>query len=295
MAKIIKADGTAAASRGAVMGLAGLAAEAQTLVLEARQEAARIVAEARAEADAACESAAEKAYAEGFARGRCDGHADGRQQGLEQAKEAFAARAEGLVELAGRIVRELADARAELLRCGRSELLDFALTVARKVVGEVAAHDPAAASENLRKALELSDSAREVCVKVHPSQLEALCECLPALSESLGRGGAVRLVGDAGVSPGGAKLFSASGEIDATIETQMANIAEALLGPHPGPGAGEWYRGDRGPRGEDGAPAGEGRKHPVQLTGGTWRRGAAGGSPDAADETSDAATEAGKA
>jgi hypothetical protein len=37
-------------------------------------------------------------------------------------------------------------------------------------------------------------------------------------------------VGDATVSPGGAKVNTDGGEIDATIETQLDNVVEALLG-----------------------------------------------------------------
>jgi hypothetical protein len=37
-------------------------------------------------------------------------------------------------------------------------------------------------------------------------------------------------VGDATISPGGAKVNTDGGEIDATIETQLDNVVEALLG-----------------------------------------------------------------
>ena len=236
MARIIKAETIeqGGAEPGAVLNLADLAAEARSIILDARKDAARIVAEARVVADGVCDQAAEKGYAEGLARGRNDGYAEGHKQGLDAAAEEFASRARGLTETAERIVQELAAARAELLHRARCEMLDFALELASKVVGRVAAGDAGAARENLRKVLELAPCAPEVCVKVHPSQVEALRLCLPALAEALGRTGQVRLVGDEGISPGGVKLLSPRGEIDATIETQLSNIAEALLGTDAG-------------------------------------------------------------
>jgi len=232
MARIIKANSSPAPDRGegGVMNLADIAAEARAVILDARKDAARIVAEARAVADSVCDQAAEKGYAEGFARGQNDGYADGHKQGLAEAKEQLAARADGLIELAEKIVRELTAARAELLHRGRCEMLDFALELAAKIVGRLAARDAGAARENLRKALELADCAQEVCVKVHPSQLDDLRSCLPKFTEALGRTGQARLVGDEAISPGGVKLFSPQGEIDATIETQLSNVVEALLG-----------------------------------------------------------------
>jgi len=236
MARIIKAKTGPAADTGEtpVMNLADIAAEARAIILDARKDAARVVAEARAAAEGVCDQAAEKGYAEGFARGQNDGYADGHKQGLAEGKEELAARAEDLVKLAERTVGELTAARGELLHRGRCEMLDFALALAEKIVGRLAVEDPAAARENLAKALELASFSQELRVKVHPSQLADLQACLPKFTEAFGRSGEVRLVGDEAISPGGVKLSSPQGEIDATIETQFSNIVEALLG---GPGA----------------------------------------------------------
>ena len=109
-------------------------------------------------------------------------------------------------------------------------MLDFALELAAKIVGRIAAEGATAARENLRKALELAEASAAVCVKVNPAQLAGLNLCLPELLEALGRSGEVRMVGDEAVSPGGVKVQTDCGEIDATIETQWANVVEALLG-----------------------------------------------------------------
>jgi len=218
------------AAQQAIRGLSDLAAEAQTVMLDARQQAARVLAEARSQADACCEAAAARGYAEGLARGSGDGYSDGLKKGLAEGRQKMAEQSAELIAQLGAIVRELAGARDEMLHTGRCELLDFALELAAKIVGHVAVRDIGAARQNLRKALELADRGRQLCVKVNPLQLEALVEHLPELTESLGNSGRVRLVGDATVSPGGAKVHTDGGEIDATIETQLDNVVEALLG-----------------------------------------------------------------
>jgi len=220
----------AAAAELAIRGLDDLTAEARTVMLDARRQAAKIVAEARAQADASCDAAAAKGYARGLARGQKEGYKDGRRKGQAEARHELAARSEEVVAQLRAVVRELREARAEVLHAGRCELLDFALLLAGKIVGRVAVREISAARENVRKVLELTDRARELHVKVNPGQLEALAEHMPELIESLHHTGRVRLVGDKDISPGGAKLHTAGGEIDATIETQLANIVEALLG-----------------------------------------------------------------
>lgn len=236
MARIIKASSTDGSppADSAVRNLADIAAEARSIVLDARRDAARIVAEARAEADAVCDAAAKKGYAEGLARGRNDGYADGQRQGAEEAAKRFSAEAADLIELARKITEELASARAELLHQARCEMLDFAMELAEKIVGRVATTEISAARENLRKVLERADCAQGLTVKVNPSQLERLRGTFAELVDALGCTGEVRLVPDGRISPGGAKLVASEGEIDATIQTQLANVAEAVLGQPSG-------------------------------------------------------------
>ena len=49
------------------------------------------------------------------------------------------------------------------------------------------------------------------------------------LVETLGCGG-VRVMADESITPGGVKVLCRGGEIDATIETQLANVAASLAG-----------------------------------------------------------------
>jgi hypothetical protein len=43
----------------------------------------------------------------------------------------------------------------------------------------------------------------------------------------------VKLAGDQQVGPGGVKLSTRNGQVDATIETQLANVARMLTGRGP--------------------------------------------------------------
>ena len=102
MARIIKSESLkgSQAPAQAALSLEGFATEARQVVLDARKEAARIVAEARGQADAAARAAGEKGYAEGLTRGQADGFEEGRNAGLTEAHQEVLARSAGLVELA---------------------------------------------------------------------------------------------------------------------------------------------------------------------------------------------------
>ncbi|MCK4602940.1 MAG: hypothetical protein KAU28_10770 [Phycisphaerae bacterium] len=231
MTRVIKADGSGAdqAGRASVLHLVDLATEARQVVLEARKEAARIVAEAKHSAGAARKQAAEEARAEGFDRGRSDGYTDGLQKAQAEVGEKFAAESAELLALARSVVEALLAGRAEQRENIHQQVLAFAVELAEKIVGHVAATDISAAEANLAKALELAGGGRLV-VKVNPNQLERLRKRCGKITETLGLSGDIRLIGDERIGPGGVKVLGARGEIDATIRTQLANVVEALFG-----------------------------------------------------------------
>jgi len=262
MARIIKARGAAgpAGQRAAVLKLADFAAEARALVLEARKQAARIVGDARGKAEDAERQAGEKGYAEGFARGRDEGHAEGQRRAMTEAREKLAAESGDLLPLARKAVEELSAAQTQLGVSARRELIELAVQIAERIVGPIASVNIDAACENLAKALELANRSSEVTVAVNPDQLDRLRQHCPDLAESLGFGGRIRWVANEGISAGGVKVRSRRGQIDATIETQLDNVAKALLGPLPDDGAGAGDKaGDKAPEKGVYVPAGSPR------------------------------------
>lgn len=224
MVRVIKSQSSAASE--ALVGLHDFAEQARAVVLQARQEAARIVAQARLQAEQTHEQATQAGYAEGLARGRADGLAAGSTAGAalqaDQADADLAALARSvLAEVAGSAARHDAEA---------AELLDLALEIARKVVAQVAVSDLSAARANLAKVLELSAASREMLVRVNAGQLAELRSACTQLIDELAIRGKVTLVGDEQIAPGGVKLQTRHGELDATIRRQLDNVIDALLG-----------------------------------------------------------------
>jgi flagellar assembly protein FliH len=217
-------------ARAGILSMPDFAAEARNIVLEARKDAARIMSEAHAKAEAIQREARQKGYSEGFARGQTDGHAEGHQEARADAHSAISGRYSELLEWAGEVVQGLSAARDESRRGAAGEVLEMAILLAEKIVNRVAAVDVEAARANLAKVVERAHFTGEAVVKVNPGQLEDLRDSFGDLVDALGAGGTVRLTGDERVSPGGVKLVSRHGQIDATIETQLANVARALLG-----------------------------------------------------------------
>lgn len=239
MKRVIKAETMRGGevSTPAPLDLTDVGAEARRVLAEARAKAQQLIAEAQNEAVAVLQEAQQRGYQEGLPRGRVEGLAEGRRDAEQQAGARLTTDAAELMDLARKVVDELAAGRADILQQGRAELLNLAVEIAEKIVAQVAHADIEAAGANLAKVLELADSAADIVVKVNPDQLQRLQRRLPDLLELLRVRGRVSLVGDGRISRGGARLLGRHGEIDATIETQLANVVEALLGPKGGTGS----------------------------------------------------------
>lgn len=163
---------------------------------------------------------------------------EGCEQGLEDAREQ-AARSErlriaGEVEALGELLRKVAAGveatRSELVTAGERELVKLALAVAEKIVKAQVASGAPVATENLRRAIELTVRRTQVKALVHPQDLSLIEEYLPRLRRDFSDLGPVTLEPSAAVERGGILLQTPTGSVDATLGTQLAEIERGLLG-----------------------------------------------------------------
>jgi flagellar assembly protein FliH len=109
------------------------------------------------------------------------------------------------------------------------ELLDLAVELARQVVRAEIAVNREAVLPVVREALALlSQDARAVQVVIHPADAELLRQ---HLADDLARGG-WRVLEDRRVEPGGVRVLSSSGEIDATLTTRWQRALATLGQDH---------------------------------------------------------------
>ncbi len=229
MAHIIKANQIEEPPPEALR-LEDLVRQADEGLADAQAQATKILVAARRQGHELSLRAEEKGYREGFTRGRKEGFAEGERRAHQAIERKLQQQTTELLAQARRVVAELTDARANLLNSARDEMLRFALELAERIVGHIAVADSQVARQNLAKALELADATGRICIRVNPSQLQLLQKYGRELTETLAMDGHIELTADETIAPGGVKLTTRSGQIDATIQTQLDNVAEALLG-----------------------------------------------------------------
>lgn len=119
--------------------------------------------------------------------------------------------------------------RHRIAQRNESALAELALKIARKVIGEQLAADPALVARIVADTIRELEPSTAIEVHVHPEDV-AIIEASRTELERLVQGsGAVTVLADDTVARGGVVLISPVGEVDARIETKLHVLETAFL------------------------------------------------------------------
>lgn len=153
---------------------------------------------------------------------------DARQIGFREGEAAGRTAAQNeiqpLVERFARTIDELAALRPRLREQAERDLVRLAVAIARRVVRRELTIDPQAITGLVKAALEQLSAGERIRVRVHPEDEAAVRSCLAAA----GRAASVEVAGDAALERGSAILETERGNLDASAETQLAEIERGL-------------------------------------------------------------------
>jgi flagellar assembly protein FliH len=204
-------------------------AAARSLLLRARSQAEQLIAAAQREADELKEAGRAEGVREGFEKGK----ADGTQQGAEAGRrEAFEKHQKELAATVGALkaaAAEIEARRFDLEAQGIREVVQLAAAIARKVTKRQGLIDPEVLAANLTEAMKMAVAAADVRVGIHPSQRTTLTEALPQLRTDWPALKHIELVDDASLSPGGCRVFTRGGLVDADLDSQLDRVIGDLL------------------------------------------------------------------
>lgn len=209
-------------------------AQAQAIIQRARQQADQILADVRSQAQAIRQNAYDAGFTagreDGLRKGTEDGLAAGRQQALAEHRQSLRQLAQTLTA----VVKEIDESRCRLESQAASEVVKLAVAIARRVTKLQGSLDDRVLTENVRAAMKLVVRSTDVRIAVHPSQKQVLTQVLPLLQVDWPAISHVEIVADDALSPGGCRVFTAQGKIDADLDAQIDRVAADLL-----PGGGQ--------------------------------------------------------
>ena len=202
---------------------------AKSVLLKAKLQAEQLIASAIEQAEQLKEEARQEGSREGFEHGHAEGARHGTEAGRQQALQQHSAELTSLVNSLRETLSQIDAHRMSIENDGTAEVVKLAIAVARRVIKKQAAVDPEVLEANLGEAMKLAVGAADLRIAVNPAQRASLNDALPRLKLKWPGLTHVELMDDAGVAPGGCRIFTRSGSIDADLDAQLERIVGELL------------------------------------------------------------------
>jgi flagellar assembly protein FliH len=158
------------------------------------------------------------------AAARAEGHADGLEAGLAEGRGRLAAALSAL-EAAHAEVLALRASTAEAVE---RDAVELAVQLAEKIVAGSLDAEPERVLDVVRGALRRLSERRRVTVLVHPDDLELVRAAADGFAAELGGIEHCEVQAERRLARGGAVVRTEEGQIDASIETQLARARELV-------------------------------------------------------------------
>ena len=164
-----------------------------------------LISRAREEAQNIKEAAAKEGYQDGLSQARAD---------LDDVKNAITA---------------FLSAKQEVFEYIAPDIMEISVEIAQKIIKKELQQDPTIILDNITEILKgLSKEETKITLRVNPVQVSLLKAEIPEVMNSVGLEAKVLIVPDETIMEGGCMVTTTNGVIDATIETQLSVISEAL-------------------------------------------------------------------
>ncbi len=154
-----------------------------------------------------------------------EAYAKGRLAGREELEKDFGAAVDVFADAAEQLSRE----RARLMKNSASDMVKLVMAVAEQVVRAELMVQEDVVLKTVRHALQAAVSCDEYRVRVHPGDYSLLTENKPLFLARISGLKNLIFESDAAVTPGGCLVESELGEVDASIEGQLAEIRQHLV------------------------------------------------------------------
>ncbi len=159
---------------------------------------------------------------------RTSAYQEGYQQGLEEGRAAGRQEVISHIQLVARIAEEARASRWQLLHSVEAEVVELAIEVARKIIGDELAANPRVVASIVATAVQKVARDQPVKVRLNPADVEVLgsywAEAFGPADGDL----SWVVVADRRVKPGGCIIDTRAGSIDAQIDTQLGFVKRAF-------------------------------------------------------------------
>ncbi len=203
--------------------------QAAGMLLRAKEHADRLLTETQREAEIIREEAriagSDQGRREGLAKGIEEGRKAGHQQALNENRQAITDALQALAKVMTEIDASRGDLQAHTVR----QVIELAVAIARRVTKIQGITMPEVLTENIHEAMKLVVQACDLRIAIHPNQKATLEDALPRLKLNWPQLEHVEIMEDPALTPGGCRIHTRQGLIDADLDEQLDRVVSDLL------------------------------------------------------------------
>lgn len=145
----------------------------------------------------------------------------GYQEGIAKAQEDIDALRE--------MISTFFDAKEQVFREMAPSILEISLDIARKIIKTEVTQDPNSILETIEDVLnQQSKEESKIIIRANPNQVDLIKAEAPTIALKVGCDAKITVIADDSIDFGGCRFYMSNGVVDATIETQLEIIKEAL-------------------------------------------------------------------
>ena len=164
-----------------------------------------LISRAREEAQSIKESAAKEGYQEGFRQAKTD------------------------IDEFRNTIQAFMNAKQEVFDAVTPYILEISVDIAKKIIKRELEQDPSIILDNIQQLLKtLSKEETKISLRVNPIQVSLIKTEIPEMMNNAGLDARIMVIPDENIMEGGCLVTTSNGVIDATIETQLSVISDAL-------------------------------------------------------------------
>ena len=152
----------------------------------------------------------------------------GRVAGIEEGKAQCQQHVDQELKRAMTLIEQVQVAKAEMVIQAEADLVDLALAIARKVLHREASIRKDVLTDGIHRILQNLSSSGRICLNVHPDEVAHVQEMQSKFVTRVGDSPTIHVEPDPTVGMGGCTIHTDGLYIDATIDQQLQNLAEAL-------------------------------------------------------------------
>ncbi len=203
--------------------------QARALLNRAKERAEGFLIEAQKEAEVLKAAAKVEGLVEGKREGLAKGLEEGRKNGAQQALSEHRTELANLIKGLTQSATDLDAARQQLEAEALTEVIELSVAIAQRVTKRQGQIDPQVLTANVSEAMKLVVASTDVRIALHPSQKQYFLDALPQLALVWPALQHVQLIDDETLAPGGCRVFSKGGQIDADLDGQLDRVVADLM------------------------------------------------------------------